>query len=113
MKKARPQKTYAHLLRRGTEASAFDVDLYELTAGDYKACVDASGCSYNCGTGSNYTYDNNKDNHPINYVNWQEAVDYCTWKGKRLPTEFEWEKAARGTDGRRYPEVRLCLGARY
>jgi len=84
------------------------IDIYEVTAGSYKTCVDAGACSY-AATGSewgyaNYhTYNNSKDNHPIIYVNWQEAVDYCSWKRRRLPTEFEWEKAARGTDGRTYP----------
>ena len=82
----------------------FYIDQYEVSAGDYKACVDAGVCQYNGSTTSEYrTYNNGRDTHPINYVNWYEATAYCIFNGKRLPTEQEWEKAARGTDGRTYP----------
>jgi len=85
--------------------TAYKMQQYEVTAGEYKACVDAGGCTYNGETsGIYYTYNRTGyEDHPINYVNWSEARTYCQLLGGDLPTEAQWEYAARGSDGLIYP----------
>jgi serine/threonine-protein kinase len=86
---------------------AFYIDTYEVTNEMYDACVYAVECRkpQNPGSVSRSTYYSNPvfADYPVLYVDWSMAMAYCEWRDARLPTEAEWEKAARGTDERIYP----------
>lgn len=88
--------------------SAYFFDKYEVTNFRYAACVSAGGCTAPHSAGSNlralYYSDIAYGDYPVLNVDWSQAQAFCTWDGKRLPTEAEWEKAARGADDTRiYP----------
>ena len=80
---------------------AFYIDQYEVTAGRYQKFLEMGKREIPSLTDDDAG--RSLEDRPAVGVTWMEAVAYCAWAGKRLPTEAEWEKAARGTDGRRYP----------
>ncbi len=88
--------------RHRIELQGFYIDRHEVTQGEYLVFIRTTGHrppahwrngEYKVGT---------KD-HPVTFVDWYDANDYCRWLKKKLPSEAEWEKAARGSDGRLYP----------
>ncbi len=88
--------------------SSFEIDKTEVTVAAYRECVDSGTClpaqTLLVPTPESCNFNvTDREDHPINCVDWYQATIYCAWAGKRLPTEAEWEKAARGTDRRVYP----------
>jgi formylglycine-generating enzyme required for sulfatase activity/tRNA A-37 threonylcarbamoyl transferase component Bud32 len=87
---------------RAASVAAFAIDRTEVTVAEYAECVAAGACSpagraEGCNAGAG------RSNHPINCVTWSQARAYCGFVEKRLPRDVEWERAARGDDGRPYP----------
>ncbi|MBC7813697.1 MAG: SUMF1/EgtB/PvdO family nonheme iron enzyme [Burkholderiales bacterium] len=83
---------------RKVMAEAYWIDQTEVTRAQYQQCLDVAACMQT----SRNQY-STRDNQPLNGVTWFQAGDYCNWRGMHLPTEVEWEYAARGPDGLTYP----------
>ena len=81
----------------------FWIDRTEVTVAAYRACVDHRACPRPAKSSTSCTYDLDDPELPVSCVTWQDANAYCRFAGKRLPHESEWEFAARGLHGTRYP----------
>ncbi|HHW97251.1 SUMF1/EgtB/PvdO family nonheme iron enzyme [Myxococcota bacterium] len=88
---------------RLVQVHGFKIDKTEVTVEAYKKCVDAEVCTRAVAGDECNWGESGRDNYPINCVTWYQADQYCRWVGGYLPSEVEWERAARGDDGRLYP----------
>jgi serine/threonine-protein kinase len=88
---------------RPMSVGPFWIDRTEVTVTQYKGCVERGACRRPVKTSASCTYDLGDPELPVSCVHWSDADAYCRWAGKRLPSEAEWEFAARGTLNVRYP----------
>jgi formylglycine-generating enzyme required for sulfatase activity len=111
-RQANQQGEYVHLAggtalvgtgNRPVRVRGLDVDRFEVSNGRYRLCVRAGQCRRPDEPFGQSAYDNGNNNLPVVFVNADQAAAFCSWLGRRLPTMAEWERAARGLTGRRYP----------
>ncbi|NPV55115.1 MAG: formylglycine-generating enzyme family protein [Anaerolineae bacterium] len=95
-----PGRYENELPRHTVDLDAFWIDQIEVSNAQFRRCVDAGACAEPlCWTGGQF----NAPEQPVVCITWHQARDYCAWAGAALPSEAQWEAAARGTDGRLYP----------
>lgn len=92
---------------RLVDLDAFWIDRTEVTKGEYRACINSGVCEppmqWDKEIEAGLETMPNPDDRPAAGITWSQATTYCAWAEKRLPTEAEWEKAARGREGYKYP----------